>query len=227
MPKHRRHITILLIAAALLAAAGFAGYVVYGKLTHNMAASCANCRSFMCALLDDYAANHEGRYPIGGTNALDSLSRCVNQVGDVRYFTSHAQADRLKAYWSKHKTFAADMSCYRYIEGVRTNDPEGLVLLYYWQPTRWECNNHKQPGVGRPVCSLTSSGELRVSFGSWRFMAESEFQEQLARTLAYLRDHNRSLSLQRGHNPADPVDGGLPSVPNLERPRSAATDPHR
>jgi hypothetical protein len=196
----RRRYLAAFIAATLLGVAGFAGYVIYGKLKRNPAASCANCRHFMCALLDDYAAKHEGRYPTGGNSALDSLSECVSEVGDVHYFTSHAQAGRLKAYWQKHKTFAPDLCCYRYVEGVRTNDPEGLVLLYYWQSTRWECNDHKMAGIGRPVCSLTSSGELRVSFGSWRFMAESEFQEQLAHTLAYLRDHDRSLRPGERHN---------------------------
>jgi hypothetical protein len=181
----RRRYLAAFIAVTLLGVAGFTGYVAYGKLKHNRAASCANCRQFMCGLVDDYAAAHDGWYPAGGTNALDSLSRCVHQVGDVHYFTSHAQAGRLQAYWQKRKTFAPDLCCYRYVEGMRTNDPAGLVLLYYWQPTRWECTSHKQPKLGRPVCFNSQFGR---SWLSWEFLVEDEFQKRLAHTLAYLRE---------------------------------------
>ena len=188
MRKRTRHIAF---AVAVMLVMGAAAYWSYGKLTHNLSASCANCRSFAGGLLDEYAANHEGQYPTGGTNALHSLSRCVNQAHEVHFFTSHAQANGLEAYWQKHKSFTADLCCYRYVEGLNTNDPEGLIVLYYWKPTRWECRDHKKPELGRSVCFLSSPGELRVSFGSWRFVPETEFQEQLARTLAYLREDRR------------------------------------
>lgn len=201
----RRHTRQILAAGAglfLLLVIGLGGYWVYGKLTRNEAASCANCRSFVGGLLDDYAAKHEGMYPVGGSNALDSLSKCVNEAREVHFFTSHAQAERLTACWQEHRTFTADLCCYRYIEGVRTNDPEGLVLLYYWQPTRWECTSHKRPEQGRAVCALGPAGEFRVSFGSWRFMPESEFQAELARTQAYLRDNHRVSSPQSVPDPS-------------------------
>jgi len=174
------------IAVVVLAAAGFGGYAAYVRLTRNPSASCANCRSFIHWQLEEYASQHDGWYPKGGSDPLDSLAKCVEEVKDVHFFTSHAQAKQLLGHWEAHKTFPSNLCCYRYVEGLRTNDPEGLVMLYYWKPTRWECSSHKMKEVGRPVCFLPPGH-------SWEFISEPEFQKKLTLTLAYLREQGRTF----------------------------------
>jgi hypothetical protein len=176
------------IAVGVLAAAGFGGYAAYVKLIRPpAAASCANCRSFIYLQLEQYAIQHDGWYPKGGRDRLDSLAKCVGQVKDVRFFTSHAQSRRLAAYWQEHQTFSSNLCCYRYVEGLRTNDPQGLVMLYYWKPTRWECSSHKMQEEGRSVC-FSPPGH------SWEFIQEEQFQKRLAHTLAYLREQARAVA---------------------------------
>lgn len=178
-------LTKIAIALAVLAAVGFGGYAAYEKRVIQPASSCANCPSFIYWQLNDYAETNGGWYPKGGKDPLDSLAKCVNQAREVHFFTSHTQAQPLVAYWEKHKTFTADLCCHRYVEGLRTDDPGGLVLLYYWEPTRWECNLHKKSVVGRAV-SFHPPGL------GWDFLPEKQFQEKLAHTLAYLREQGRT-----------------------------------
>ncbi len=124
--------------------------------------------------------------------ATEPSKQAASKAGMGHLF---AQADQLGVFWQQNRTFEPDLCCYRYVEGLNTNDPEGLILLYYWQPTYWECSSHKQRELGRPVCSLSFPGETRVSSGgAWKFIPEAEFQVQLAHTLAYLRDRNRPMA---------------------------------
>ena len=189
----RKRLARTAIVVAILAAAGFGGHAFHVRLTRNPEASCANCRSFLHWQLDEYASRHGGWYPKGGNNPLDSLAKCVGEVKDVHFFTSHAQAQQLVAYWEAHKTFSSNLCCYRYVEALKTNDPEGLVLLYYWKPTRWECSSHKMGKVGRPVC-------FHPPRHSWEFVPEAEFQERLSHTLAYLREQGRTFPKGDSHN---------------------------
>lgn|GEM_PF-1526033 len=183
-PSVRKHLTKIAIALAALAAVGFGGYAAYEKFVIKPSSSCANCRSFIHWQLKDYAEANGGWYPKGGKDPLDSLAKCVKQSHEVDHFTSHAQAQPLVAHWEKHKTFTADLCCHRYVEGLRTNDPGGLVLLYYWKPTRWAHSLHKTKAVGRAVC-------FHPPGLGWDFLPEKEFQERLAHTVAYLREQGR------------------------------------
>jgi hypothetical protein len=211
----RKRLVVAAIAVAVLAAAGFGGYAAYVRLTRNPAASCANCRSFIYWQLNEYAAQHDGWYPKGREDPLNSLARCIGQVQDVHFFTSHAQAQQLAAHWEMHKTFTSNLCCYRYVEGLRTNDPEGLVMLYYWKPTRWECNSHKMKEVGRPVC-------LHPPRHSWEFIPEAEFQEKLTHTFAYLREQGRTIPKRESHNQTVQRTGASRSTEETNRTSSAA-----
>ncbi|MEW6303713.1 MAG: hypothetical protein AB1705_09595 [Verrucomicrobiota bacterium] len=169
---------------AAVVAVGIGLFVAHGNSERKARESCANCRSFVHWLLDEYAAQHDGWYPKGGKDPLDSLAKCVKEPYQVRFFTSHAQAGRLVAQWEEKKTFSAANCCYRYVEGLRTNDPPGMVMLYSWQPTQWECSSHQMKEVGRVVC-------FHPPRHQWEFIPETEFQEKLAQTLAYLQEQGR------------------------------------
>ena len=203
------------MVVVVLAAAGFGGYAAYVRLTRNPAASCANCRSFIHWQLDEYASQHGGWYPKGGSNPLDSLAKCVGDAKDVHFFTSHAQAQQLVAHWEAQKTFSSNLCCYRYVEGLRTNDPEGLVMLYYWKPTRWECSSHKKKEVGRPVCFYPPGH-------SWEFISEPEFQEKLTHTLAYLKEQGRASPEGESHNETVQRTGASRSAEETNGTSSAA-----
>jgi hypothetical protein len=184
------------IGIVALTAVGLGVYTVHVRSKHNWSASCANSRSFIHWKLSEYAEQHDGWYPKGGSDPLDSLAKCVGETNEVHFFTSHAHAQQLTAYWKKHGTFSSDLCCYRYVEGLRTNDPEGLVLLYYREPTRWECHTHKASQIGRPVCFLPPGH-------SWKFIPEQEFQEKLAQTLAYLEQQGRRAESEQRHGRAE------------------------
>lgn len=188
MPKKILKIFLIL---AITGALVYLGIRVYVRLNvYNPSASCANCRSFIWHHLRTYAEANDGWFPRGGSNTIDSLSKCVADVGDVHFFTSHALMPQLRAYWSKHGTFSPDLCCYRYVEGLRADDPPGLIILYFEAPTKWECKSHKDKVVGRPV-SLTPPAH------SWEFLPEEDFQAQLKRTLDFLDKEGRNVG---GHN---------------------------
>ena len=183
---------LLVLAGALV----YAGIRVYVRLyVYNPAASCANCRSFIRHYLEEYADSDDGWYPRGGTNSCDSLSQCVKELGDVHFFTSHSLTPGLRAYWTEHRTFSPDFCCYHYVEGLREDDPAGLILLYFNEPTKWECHSRKGEVIGRPV-SLTPPGH------SWEFLPEQEFQEKHELTLKFLRENGRLAEAEKKHNKA-------------------------
>lgn len=86
----------------------------------------------------------------------------------------------MESAWEKNKTFDPEFCCYRYVEGLRADDPPDLVLLYFQEPTYWECSKHKQRELGRPVCLV---GTVQV----WEFLPEAEFQRRLAQTAAFVQ----------------------------------------
>jgi hypothetical protein len=149
---------------------------------HNNDASCANCRSFMRFHFSRYAEKHDGWYPRGGQTPLDSLAKGIDQESDVHHYASHARQAELLKYWREHKTLSKDLVCYRYNEGFREDDPSDLIIVYYFEPTLWECSDEKMKELGRPV--------MRI-FGSWEFLPEAEFQKEQTKTLDYLKTHGR------------------------------------
>jgi hypothetical protein len=142
-------------------------------------------------MLEEYTQQHDGWYPRGGQTPLDSLAMCVRSTKDVGQFTSHALNKKHWKHWNDHRTFSPKFCCYRYNEGLRKDDPPGLILLYYCEPTRWECNEHKKDIVGRPV-SFHPPGH------SWDFIPEAEFQQKQRQTIDFLREHGRTE--YRAHN---------------------------
>jgi len=175
---------VVVIAVASVIAAVIV-WVANRATDRNWAASCANCKSFVWVLLEDYAKAHEGWYPRGERSPMDSLAKCVTTENDVHFFTSHKLQPKLLRYWRKNRTFHADYTCYRYVEGLRNDDPDGLVLLYYREPTLWECKSHKMQEFGRPVA-------LHPPDHSWDFLSEEKFQKRLNDTHDYLRERTRN-----------------------------------
>lgn len=176
----RKKTILIVVIPIMLAALAFGGWVLYRRSVYNPAASCANCRSFIWHYFEEYAQQHDGWYPSGGTNPLDSLSQCVKEARDVHLFTSHAQHG-LTAYWEEHSTFSADLCCYRYNEGLGGDDPAGLILMYYFKPTLWECKSHRKKELGRPV-SFVPPGH------SWDWLPEAEFQAKQKKTIEYIQE---------------------------------------
>ena len=167
----------------VLGALGYGGYRRW-QARDRLEESCANCRSFVRFYLSDYAEAHDGWYPRGAATPLDSLAQCVKTELDIHHFTSHALSEQLKAYWRQHKTFSPELTCYRYNEGLRSDDPSNLIALYFHRPTRFECTSpkHEQPHLGRPVMCIDSS---------WTFLPEAEYQKRQAETLAFLEQRAR------------------------------------
>ena len=183
-PKRRPSIllwTVVSLLAAIVTALGWWQFRMRDKLDE----SCANCRKAIEWMLPQYARDHDGWYPRGGTTALDSLAKLVEYEYEVHHFTSHALSPQLIKYWKQHQTFTPDFTCYRYNEGLKADDPGFLVVLYFHQPTLWECSkqNHKHKALGRPV--LLSPGL------SWQFLEEEMFQKYQADTLRYLAVNGR------------------------------------
>ena len=183
----RKRITIALVLLVVLGAAGIGGVFLYVRLTQHPAASCPNCRSFIYYSLEEYAQQHEGWYPRGGKDPLDSLSKCVTDEANVHVFTSHALSSDHVAYWRQQRSFSPEFCCYRYNEGLREDDPGGLILLYYFEPTRWQGHSSKMSEIGRPVSRVPP-------MHSWEWMPEAEFQEWQRKTQEYLKTRARTAT---------------------------------
>ncbi|GDY20151.1 hypothetical protein LBMAG56_14960 [Verrucomicrobiota bacterium] len=183
-PKRRPRVLLWTVVSLLLASASALGWWQF-RTRDKLDESCANCRKMIEVMLRQYARDHDGWYPRGGTTALDSLAKLVEYEHDVHHFTSHALSPQLIKYWKQHQTFAPDFTCYRYNEGLKADDLGNWVVLYFHQPTLWECNkhNHKGTALGRPV--LLSPGP------SWQFLEEEMFQKYQADTLRYLAEKGR------------------------------------
>ncbi len=179
--KHRSRFIKLVVPIAVVAVAVPVALYLHKRLKYNQRASCANCRTFVRFQLEEYANKHGGWYPRGGKNPLDSLSKCIPDFREVHLFTSHALSRKAQNYWKATRSLSEEVCCYRYNEGLRDDDPDDLVVMYYYKPTRWECREHKTDSLGRPVMRLPI-----LAFG-WRFLPEDEFQREQAKTVEYLR----------------------------------------
>ena len=182
--------SFLLFGRRLLPALGFAVLCLVGaqagleKLSTDEREnqSCANCRSFISQFLQSYAEAHEGWFPRGGRDEFDSLSKAIADEHEVHFFTSHAQAGAARKHWNQTGRLSGETCCYRYNEGLRADDPAGLVVMYYRTPGTWECSHHPTDKVGR-VCLLQS-----LTFGSWEFLRESDFQKRLEWTARFVQE---------------------------------------
>ena len=187
--KIRWHLVKLLLPLILFAGALPFGRLVWRRLHYNPYASCANCRSFIHWYLLDYAEKHDGWFPRGGKTPLDSLGQCITKPMDTHFLTSHALQKEAMEYWEKHRSLSEDVSCYRYNEGLRLDSSSDLIVMYYYKPTRWECNIHKMKYVGRPVL---------FGFHYWKFLSEEEFQQRQRETLDFIRTRKRKADGYRG-----------------------------
>jgi len=187
--KIRWHLIKLLLPLLLFAGALPFGLEFWRRQHYNPCASCANCRSFVHWYLRDYAEEHDGWFPRGGKTPLDSLAQCITEPSETHFFTSHALQKKAMQYWEKRRSLSEDVSCYRYNEGLRVDSPSNLIVMYYYKPTRWECNIHKMKYVGRPVM---------LGLLYWEFLSEEEFQQRQRETLDFVRIRKRKADGYRG-----------------------------
>lgn len=85
---------------------------------------------------------------------------------------------------------------YRYIPGLRTNDPEGLVLLYMVEPTRYESHLDDKLTIWnvafRPLrWSLVGPSEIQTGYHGGEQMDQAEFKRRIAATLDFLESQQR------------------------------------
>jgi len=187
--KTRWYLVKLLLPLILFAGALPVGLEFWRRQHYNPYASCANCRSFVKYYLLDYAQEHDGWFPRGGKTPLDSLGQCITKPMDTHFFTSHALQKKAMEYWERHRSLSEDVSCYRYNEGLRLDNSDDLIVMYYYKRTRWECNIHKMKYVGRPVL---------FGFTYWKFISEEEFQQRRRETLDFIRTRKRKADGYRG-----------------------------
>ena len=150
----------------------------------NEEAFCHNCSSFLSRAMEFYADDHDGWYPRGRATPLDALGTLVEDY-DVRIWqmTCHAFAGDLQRHFEEHHQISPKFCCYRYNEGLREEDPDDLVVLYYFKPTVWESHSRKGQQLGRQI--LTTSG------WGWEFISESAFQELQRKTDSFLQERIR------------------------------------
>ena len=180
-----RTILFIILGATIVGLSAYA----YLQTTQNNSASCANCRSFIPGALEMYFdETQEEWHPRGGATPAASLNVLTKWLKGPHHFTSHALAGDLGAYHHQHGTLTYEFMCYRYNEGLRRDDPDSLIVMYYIKPTRWECNQHKGDFLGRNVLHTA---------GGWSFIPEDEFQKQQRLTLQFLKDNKRLAEATR------------------------------
>jgi len=150
----------------------------------NNEAFCHNCSSFLNWAIQLYADDHDGWYPQGRASPLDSL---VTLIGDydlrIEQLTCHAFAGDLQRYFQEHDAISPEFCCYRYNQGLRKEDPDDLIVLYYFKPTVWESHSKKGRQLGRQILTPADWG--------WKFIPETAFQERQRKTDAFLQERIR------------------------------------
>jgi hypothetical protein len=145
----------------------------------NNRAFCWNASSFLRHAMEDYATEHDGWFPKGGSAPLDSLVVLTNYWRVSVYdLTSHALGGALNGYYQKYHIISPELSCYRYNEGLRIEDSGDLIVMYYYKPTRWSDHNCKGNVLGRQVLSPRME---------WSFIPDAEFQVRQKKTEALLQ----------------------------------------
>jgi hypothetical protein len=180
---------IIICAVIILVILGIA-FVIWNHDPERDDASCDNCRSQISGMLGIYAEMHNKYYPIGDGNPLDVLVSKLelSKYGDVGWLASHNRWRELNDHWNKYHTVSEDISCYRYNQGLRTDDPGEMIIMYYFKPTRLDCESHIVNFTGRPI--------LDIKCKYWSFITEGEFQERQQLTVKYIRDHKRIESIK-------------------------------
>jgi hypothetical protein len=149
----------------------------------NKEAFCYNCSSFLNRAIRFYADDHDGWYPQGSATPLDSLVTLVEGYDlRIEQMTCHAFASDLQRYFKEHHGISPEFCCYRYNQGLRMEDPDDLIVLYYFKPTFWKSHSQKGRQLGRQV--------LTADWG-WKFIPEAAFQERQRKTDAFLQERIR------------------------------------
>lgn len=180
----------------------------------NERACCLNCRhQFVNALSVHLGETGDKWLPRGGNTPADSLAQLCSDRHLARCFTSHTLSGKLYEYYEKHGTLTYDLMCYRYNEGLRTDDPQELVVFYYFKPTRWSSWGRKEAFVGRPVMTLAITPV-------WEFIPEEEFQRRQEATKKYLRDNHRittATTATNGPAAGEPMSGSCEALGPMTR----------
>jgi hypothetical protein len=186
----RRHLqSIAIVVALLVIMAGSLAFVYHRDperrfdWMRNNEAHCHNCSSFFRNALRSYADDHDGWFPKDGGSPLDSLAKLMAYDEHVHVFTSHKLAGALRDHYQQTGKLSEDYCCYRYNEGLRAEDDEDLIVVYYFRPTRWTSHSHKGSVLGRQVMGPSGWG--------WEFIPEEEFQLRQNRTLAVIEERKR------------------------------------
>ena len=134
-----------------------------------------------------FADLNEGWFPKGKATPFDSLAE-LKRANPNRFpcshFANHAgMGGLLIKTWQKKETFTENSTCYRYNEGLRIDDPRGLIVLYYFKPSYWQYDSFKGEASGRSLFYIDSS--------HIDFLPESEFQKRQEATLKFIKDNNR------------------------------------
>ena len=171
----------------------------------NSEALCADCSASIGKALKRYLEeNDETWLPQEGIIPADSLGVLIRYIGGeesnrqpsshpctyyerndsltpgASTFACHRLAPDLHAYFRKHGTLTDDLMCFRYNEGLSSDDPKDLIVLYYHKPTHWQDSRTKRGFLGRAVMTLDLSPFVE-------FLPEDEFQRRQRATLEYIR----------------------------------------
>ena len=174
----RKKIKYLVVVLAAMVALSVGGRWIYVNYVQNPAAHCVGCTTFVRSAFHFHAEEHDGWYPRGGRDSLDSLTQLLKYNDIVGHFTTHAFAREFEAHYEASGTFSKDLCSYRYNEGLHSGDPEDLIVIYFHEPSRWRSRNKRESFTGRQV--------LAPSSWYWEFVPEDEFQKRQAKTLRFL-----------------------------------------
>jgi hypothetical protein len=106
-------------------------------------------------------------------------------------FATFGTKDAQGAYWQEHRALSQELCPYRYVQGLREDDPKDLVVFYRKTKTRWRTKRpssyEKTPRwlVMVPGCD----GYWGNQAGGW--IDTPEFRARLTKTLAYLEEQGR------------------------------------
>ena len=98
--------------------------------------------------------------------------------------TTHAQAE----YFKTHGVLSDELCPFRYVQGLRNDDPEDLIVMYRKTKTRWKKKYKLQPDAKWLVMGPRCDGYWGYE-GGW--VDTSEFKRRLKKTLEFLEQNQR------------------------------------
>ena len=200
MSRKAKRLFVLVAIGALLVALAVLGPPLVRARRYRTSRKHIPICTLCTAMAFEFYVVDDGPYPIADTS-LDALSLMIDEgSANVTHFAKWESKDELEAHFREHGTLREDLVSFRYVQGLRANDPKDLVVAYVKHKSHWKTKKNWDPEerwvVMRPGCGGYWGRE-----GGW--LTATELCRDLGKTLAFLKAEQRPMWEQSAREHAE------------------------